>query len=93
MILFAYAVFDVKSATYGQPMFFISEGAAIRAFADVADESSSLICKHPEDFSLYEVGSFDDQTGLFTVRQEPLFKVKAAALPGKPVEVEFPDPE
>ena len=67
MKLNAYCVYDSKSLSYGMPMFINAVGAAIRAFTDVANEEGSAICKHPSDYVLYEIGYFDDSTGVFTM--------------------------
>lgn len=53
--------------TYAQPFFTSSIGGAIRSFADEinrANENNQLN-KHPEDFDLFALGEFDDQTGEF----------------------------
>ena len=41
-----------------------AEGEAIRGFQDaVNDPNNRQLNQHPEDFDLYVVGYFDDQTG------------------------------
>lgn len=63
-----YSIFDSKLATYGKPWYELTDAAAIRAFADAVADSSNpnnQYNKHPEDFSLYVLGSFDDQTAVF----------------------------
>ena len=36
---------------------------AIRSFSDAVQDQDSAFNKHPEDYSLWEIGEFDDQTG------------------------------
>lgn len=65
MIMKAFAIYDTKSLVYGMPFFMQSAGAAVRAFGDLASDVQSTICKHPKDFILYEIGSFDDSKATF----------------------------
>ena len=66
MLMRVFAVYDSKALAYMQPFFSNSNGAAIRAFADVIEEKNSPISKRPGDYQLYEIGSFDDQEGLLS---------------------------
>lgn len=61
-----YAIRDSKVDLFAQPMSFRSRGEAIRAFADEVNNEGSMLHKHPEDYSLYEVGEFDCVAGEFT---------------------------
>lgn len=66
MILKVFAVFDSKAATFGNPFPDQREASAIRNFSDAVNDGSNpnnLWHKHPEDFSLFYVGSFDTDTG------------------------------
>lgn len=58
------AVYDVVAAVYAyEPQFALTRGAAERAFRDAANNPESDIGKHPADYELHEVGSFDDESG------------------------------
>lgn len=63
MVLKVFAVRDSKAKAFLQPFFSGTVESAIRAFGDAVREDKSPICKHPEDYVLYELGSFDDGTG------------------------------
>lgn len=65
MIMKAFAIYDTKSLAFGMPFFMQSAGAAVRAFGDLAGDPQSSISKHPSDYVLYEIGSFDDSTASF----------------------------
>lgn len=67
-----FAVYDAKVATYMQPFSFTTQGAAMRAFTDLVNSNDNAISKHPEDYSLFELSQFDDQTGLFEPLTAPL---------------------
>lgn len=66
MILKVFSLFDSKSKSYGNPFFMNSAGAAVRAFSDLINGVDSLPAKHPGDFVLYEIGSFDDGSAVLT---------------------------
>lgn len=77
-----YSVFDSKTATFGIPNFIPSDNAAIRTFSDAVNDGSNpnnQWHKHPEDFSLFFVGFFDDETGLLE-KSIPSSLVTASAL-------------
>lgn len=64
MILKAYALLDTKVGAFGSPFFMTHEGYAIRAVMDIVKDMSTSIARHPFDYTLYEVGEFDDQLGM-----------------------------
>lgn len=66
MILKMFSVLDMKAQFFGQPFFEQQEATAIRSFSDAVNDSSNstnMWNRHPEDFQLYLVGSFDNETG------------------------------
>lgn len=71
--LFVCAVRDIKADMYGQPFFQVSLGMALRSFSDSVNrpDENSLLFKHPADFELYHLGSFDDQTATFDLLERP----------------------
>ena len=63
MRLQVYTIYDVKAAAYMRPFFMQSDGQAQRAFADLAVDGEHDIGRHPEDYSLFGIGHFDDDKG------------------------------
>lgn len=66
MIKKMYSVFDSKLATFGLPWFQMTDAAGLREFSDAVNDGSNpnnQWHRHPEDFSLFHIGDFDDQTG------------------------------
>lgn len=63
MIQKMYGVRDAKAQAFLQPFFSIQNGSAIRAFSDACNDGKSSFAQHPEDYILYELGSFDDNSG------------------------------
>lgn len=64
MMLHAYAVLDTKTGAYSQPMFFATDGAAVRAIITVGTDRDTQIGRYPEDFVFYHIGAYDDSTGM-----------------------------
>jgi len=64
---------DRAADAYGRPMFVPSTGIAIRSFSDEINRQSedNQMYNHSDDFDLYELGEFDDNTGLFSLHDQP----------------------
>lgn len=61
-----YAIYDLKAGVYLSPFPARSEVEVIRnllASRDDPQMAATPVCQHPEDFALFEVGSFDDESG------------------------------
>ena len=65
MILKIYSVYDKGIEGYMRPWFAQADGQALRLFIDEVDGDSPM-AKHPEDYSLFRIGSFDDENGTIT---------------------------
>lgn len=65
MILNAYSIRDIKAAIYHNPFYKSTDGEAIRDFTSACSDEKTNLGKYPEDFSLYNVGAYDDNTGEF----------------------------
>jgi len=63
MKLNAYTIYDVASGVYMRPFFSQADGQAVRGFKDIACDADHEIGKHPEDYTLYRIGAFNDTTG------------------------------
>lgn len=66
MELLAFSVYDIKAEYFTPPMFQRTVGEALRGFADEANNPNSQLHRHAGDFSLYQVGRFNQATGEFT---------------------------
>jgi len=67
-----YAVYDRKAEMYSQPFLEIKDGTAIRAVQDIViNNKDHAFAKHPSDFSLHRLGSFDETTGIITGQEKP----------------------
>jgi len=73
-----FAVYDLKAKAFLQPFFSVTEGTAIRAFAVAVNDPGTMLAKHPGDYVLFEVGSFDDDSG-FLAALSPVKQLCIAA--------------
>ncbi len=67
MKLVVCSVFDSKADAYMQPFYSISRGSAIRSFMDAAQDEGHEFAKHAEDYTLFYLGEFDQQSGNFAM--------------------------
>lgn len=76
-ILHVLSVRDDKIG-FGRPAFVPSVGLGIRSFGDEVNRpgAENEMVKHPADFALFELGTFDDQTGLFCCLDVPKLLVQ-----------------
>lgn len=64
-----YTIYDSKSETYTEPTYHPARGQAIRALTDAVNGGQGVISDHPADFTLFELGSFDQRTGQITLEE------------------------
>lgn len=74
-----YSIKDIKSDTYTAPLLAGTSKEAERIFGDMCYfGGDNLISRHPEDYLLYCVGSFDIRTGeLVCVSGNPFYVISA----------------
>ena len=85
-------IYDCKAEAYGRPFVARSTGEGLRSFTDEVNSGreDSQLSNHPEDFTLFEIGTFDDVKGEILlydgkkslacgldVKREPESKVRA----------------
>lgn len=91
MNLLAFSLYDTKAGCYGVPFFMSHVAAAMRAVADLAQDRTTTVARYPSDYAIHSIGSFDDNTGLFSPQQPvshgsvagllEAYGVKAPAMP------------
>lgn len=62
----AYAVYDIKAKFFNKPMYLRNAAEALRAFEEEANNPQSQLNKFAADFTLFEIGEYDDETGILT---------------------------
>jgi len=63
MLLNAYTLYDVKALNYSPPFYASAHGQAVRLVMELASDTNTTVGRHPSDFTLFCIGTFDDGTG------------------------------
>ncbi len=58
-----YSVYDTASGVYQRPNFARADGEIMREFQNLCVDKTHPVGQHPEDYSLFRLGIFDDQNG------------------------------
>ena len=79
MIRLVCSVRDGATGLFGQPLFVVARGQALRVFQDEVNRrpAETDLAKHPEDFELYLVAEFDEGTGRFGGLGDPELLIRA----------------
>lgn len=77
MIKKAFSIHDTKSGIYNSPFYAHTIGEAERMFKELTLDEKTQVSKHPEDFDLFHVGEYDDNSGTFTSLKSPQHIIKA----------------
>jgi hypothetical protein len=69
MHLFVVCVKDRAAEVFNRPFFVPHRNVAIRDFTDEVNRvaADNQLNKHPDDFDLYLLGEFNDNTGEFSI--------------------------
>lgn len=67
MRLECYSVYDKAVDAFMQPFFVRAKGEALRSFMDACSDGKSQFVSHPEDYTLFHVGTWDEDIGVFSV--------------------------
>jgi len=67
------AIHDRAADAFGRPFFCNALGQAIRSFQDEINRSgeNNEMNRHPDDYDLFHLGEYDDNTGALTSLEEP----------------------
>lgn len=67
MIYKVFSVHDSAADAYLPPWFCRTVGEATRSFEEAANDVNHSFGRHPSDFTLFELGEFDDETGMISM--------------------------
>ena len=65
MILKIFTVYDSKAKAYLAPFYMHEEGMATRIFGQTVNDKTHAYGKSPSDYTLFNIGEFDDNTAKF----------------------------
>lgn len=77
MQLKIYSIRDAKSGIFNQPFFGHTHAEAERNFHVQANKDGSMVKEYPEDYDLYFLGEFDNETGKYAPLDTPQHMIKA----------------
>lgn len=63
MKLNVYSIYDSAATAYTQPFFMHNDGLAVRAFQGNVNTTDSNINLNPDQFTLFQIGTYDDNSG------------------------------
>lgn len=72
-----YAIHDAKAQRYTTPFQHPNDEAAMREFSDNAINPDYPFIKHPADYSLFRIGTYDDSLALATPEAPPQHLITA----------------
>lgn len=75
-----YTVYDSKTAAYMQPFFMKTKGEAVRAFKNTVNDPEHPFHRNPEDFALFYLGVYDDESASFRLQETPEVVARAHEL-------------
>lgn len=62
--MLVFTIHDTKVGAFDRPFFAQTIPAAFRMLSDTVASGGSLLSDHPEDFAIYQIGTFDTETGM-----------------------------
>ncbi len=71
MKMHMFTVYDLKAAAYITPFFLPTVAQAKRAFNDCVADTNHQFGLHPEDYDLYSLGTYDNESTQFNIFTEP----------------------
>lgn len=66
MTLKIFSIWDIKAENFSNPFFMSTAGEAIRAFKDLVNDPNTTVGRHPGDYRLMCLGTWDSGTGIIT---------------------------
>lgn len=63
MLIKIFTVFDQKAEAYKEPFYQPQTGQGVRIFADCINKQDHPFNLHPEDYTLFEIGLYDEESG------------------------------
>jgi hypothetical protein len=74
---------DEVLSTFARPMFTRNVAEATRSFTIEANNAESEIFKHSSDYSIWELGTYDDDTASFSLLPQPRLICRASDVVSK----------
>jgi hypothetical protein len=65
-MLYSFSVYDKKASSYNTPFMAATPELARRSFEDLIRDKRTVVGQHPEDYSLFMNGTFDQESGFMS---------------------------
>lgn len=72
MLYKVFAVYDTGVSVWFPPLYMRSIGEAMRWWIDACNDPQCKFSKHPADYILFDLGSFDDSNCKFDLFEAPV---------------------
>nr|QJB18987.1 MAG: nonstructural protein [Microvirus sp.] len=72
-----YSIRDAKGEIFHTPFYSKTHGEAERNFNQLVNDNKSTVSQFPDDYDLYYLGTYNDQTGLVSSLDTPQHLIKA----------------
>lgn len=82
-----WSLFDSKTRVFSRPFHTLTKNEAHRTCMLTLADPSSLPSKCPEDFTLFDLGTYDDETGMFELLPAPSAVFNLATISNDSAEV------
>lgn len=70
------ALYDRAVEAYAPVMTVNTRAEAIRSFRQECNNKQGQLCQHPSDYELWQIGEYDDQTGMIVSTNERIARAE-----------------
>lgn len=77
----AYTIFDTKTQAFTPPYFFLNQDVLFRALRHTLRDKDNHLTMSPNDYIVYECGTFDTELGVLSAHLHPTYIIKIADIP------------
>ncbi|AXH75077.1 MAG: nonstructural protein [Microviridae sp.] len=70
MIKYLYSIYDNKAKAFSNPFTSVNDHTAVRDFQRAATDPNSDICRFPEDYTLFQIASFNDENAVLDYKSQ-----------------------
>ena len=71
-----FVIFDTVAKIYNKPFFLVNLPSAQRAAQDLINNRDHEISRNPQDYTMWHLGSYDDETAQFDLLLTPKCLIK-----------------
>lgn len=69
--LHVFAIYDSAVSLFAAPFYMRSRGEAFRAFQDLVNDGKSSVSLHPEYYTMFELGTYEEEGAKFEFLTAP----------------------